>query len=43
MGIYAVTRLIGHTDIENTQIYAKVIDKKMEEAVQMLPKVRTAL
>jgi integrase len=43
MDIYTVSKLIGHTDIKNTQIYAKVIDKKMEEAVQMLPKVRIAL
>lgn len=36
--IYTVSKLLGHTDIKNTQIYAKVIDQKMMEAVQRLPR-----
>lgn len=35
--IYTVSKLLGHTDIRNTQIYAKVIDKRKQEAVNLLP------
>jgi len=37
--IYTVSKLLGHTDIKNTQIYAKVIDQKMMDAVKKLPKI----
>jgi len=35
--LYTVSKLLGHTNIKNTQIYAKLIDKKREEAVNKLP------
>jgi len=35
--IYTVSKLLGHTDIKHTQIYAKLIDKKRDEAVEKLP------
>ncbi|MCE1165311.1 MAG: site-specific integrase [Bacteroidetes bacterium] len=35
--IYTVSKLLGHTDVKNTQIYAKIIDEKKREAVNMLP------
>jgi integrase len=35
--IYTVSKLLGHTDIKNTQIYAKLIDKKKDEAIDKLP------
>ena len=35
--IYTVSKLLGHTDIKTTQIYAKVIDAKKVEAVNSIP------
>lgn len=35
--LYTVSKLLGHKNISVTQIYAKVIDKKKEEAVNALP------
>ena len=35
--IYTVSKLLGHSDVRITQIYAKLIDKKKEEAIDKLP------
>ncbi|MDR2277711.1 MAG: site-specific integrase [Vagococcus sp.] len=35
--IYTVSKLLGHTDVKHTQIYAKLIDKKKDEAIDKLP------
>ena len=35
--IYTVSKLLGHTDVKHTQIYAKIIDKKKDEAIDKLP------
>lgn len=35
--LYTVSKLLGHKDIKHTQIYAKIIDKKRDEAIDKLP------
>lgn len=37
--LYTVSKLLGHSDIKHTQIYAEVIDKKREEAIDLLPTI----
>lgn len=37
--IAVASELLGHTDIKTTQIYAKIIDEKKNEAVNKLPKL----
>jgi site-specific recombinase XerD len=37
--IYTVSKLLGHTSIKTTQIYAKATDKMKREAVNALPEI----
>jgi site-specific recombinase XerD len=37
MDIYSVSKLLGHTDIRNTEIYAKIVDEKKQKEIQKLP------
>ena len=37
--IYTTSKLMGHSDISVTQIYAKIVDKKKEEAVTLLDRL----
>ena len=37
--IYTVSKLLGHKFIATTQIYAKVIDKKKQDAVNLIPEI----
>jgi site-specific recombinase XerD len=35
--LYTTSKLLGHRNIQTTQIYAKVVDEKKKQAVAMLP------
>jgi len=37
--LYTVSKLLGHTDIKHTQIYAKVINENKQKAVNSLPEL----
>jgi len=39
MDIYVVSKLLGHTEIANTQRYAKLIDQKRDQEIDKLPKL----
>lgn len=41
--IYTVSKRLGHSEIRTTEIYAKIIDKKMKEAANMIPKLTIKL
>jgi site-specific recombinase XerD len=34
--LYTVSKLLGHSKIETTQIYAKIINKKKDDAVSLI-------
>jgi site-specific recombinase XerD len=34
--IYTVSKMLGHTNVKTTQIYAKVVDKKKEKAANAI-------
>lgn len=37
--IYTVSKLLGHTSVKTTQIYAHILDQKKRDAVMKLPKI----
>lgn len=38
--IYTVSKRLGHREIRTTEIYAKIIDKKMKEAANIIPELQ---
>jgi site-specific recombinase XerD len=34
--LYTVSKLLGHSEVATTQIYAKIIDRKKVDAVNLL-------
>ena len=34
--LYTTSKLLGHTQVQTTQIYAKIVDKKKDEAVNLV-------
>lgn len=37
--LYTTSKLLGHTNITTTQIYAKIVDKKKDEAINLVDKI----
>ena len=35
--LYTVSKLLGHRQIQTTQIYAKIVDEKRRDAVRRIP------
>ncbi len=41
--IYTVSKRLGHRELRTTQIYAKIVDEKMKEAAEIIPKLNVEL
>ena len=41
--IYTVSKRLGHREIRTTEIYAKIVDKKMKEAANIIPELNLEL
>lgn len=41
--LYTVMKILGHKDIRTTQIYAKIVDKKLKEVSNLLPTLNLEL
>ena len=37
--IYKVSKRLGHREIRTTEIYTKIIDRKMKEAANLIPEL----
>lgn len=38
--IYTVQKRLGHKELRTTEIYAKILDKKLKEAANIIPKIK---
>ena len=36
MVMFTTSKLMGHTNVQTTEIYAKIVDKKKEEAINLI-------
>lgn len=34
--LYTTSKLLGHADVKTTQVYAKIVNKKKDEAVNLV-------
>mgnify|MGYP001839255552 FL=1 len=34
--LYTTSKLLGHTDVRMTQVYAKIVNRKKDEAVNLV-------
>ena len=34
--LFTTSKLMGHSNIQTTEIYAKIVDKKKEEAINLI-------
>lgn len=37
--LYTVSKLLGHTNIQTTQIYAKLVDESKKKAIDLIPNI----
>lgn len=40
--LYTVSKLLGHTNVRTTQIYAKIVDANKRKAVNLIPELYIA-